>query len=156
MPTGLKQDKDALHISNFVVDLKGKVTGPFREVSVVSAESEVVERYDNLAGHTVYSTQPGKLKVGRITLKRVMNQSADAQKAWLWRKQVLDAADKDTSYMVDGTISILSDDRKTELISLNVFGVWPSKVTNPSLNTTANELAIEEIELVCERIQRVK
>ena len=65
--------KDPLISPRFTVKFGNKLSGSFREVSVVSAETEPAEyKFTDEQGNPGYYAVPGRLKYGRITLKRGM------------------------------------------------------------------------------------
>ncbi len=52
------------------------------------------------------------------------------------------------------TIRLL-DETHREVFKWRLFNAWPCKLSGPSLNAQSNELAVEQLELCCERIEVV-
>jgi phage tail-like protein len=70
-----------------------------------------------------------------------------------WRKQVEDGKIKDARKTI--AISLLDDEGK-EVNRWELTAAWPTKYSSPSLNATANEIAIETLEIANEGIKRTK
>lgn len=134
--------------ARFMVDFGAKLKGAFREVTVVSAEHEPAEYKFAENGKPGYYAIPGRMKFGRITLKRgLTNDNA----AWAWRKEVEDG--NVTTARTNGSITML-DQNSSPLAVFNFENVWPLKVSGPAPNANSSDLAMEEVELICERIVR--
>lgn len=143
--------KDPLSGFNFYVDVKSKMQGAFREVSGVGSESEVADYWDSdKDGKIGYYKVPGRMKWTNIVLKRGIT---DDMKAWDWRKEVEDGnVDKARA---DGSL-VMMDHTGKEVARWNFFSAWPSKITGPSMNAGSNDVGIEEMEIVHERLVRIK
>jgi len=73
---------------HFTIEVSGKMTGFFTEVSGIGSENEVVEqKVVTEDGHQIVKKIPGRMKWGDITLKRGIT---DAMDAYTWRKMVED------------------------------------------------------------------
>lgn len=137
---------------HFEVDVSGKMTGYFTEVSGLGSESEVVEHKIIAKGakESIIRKIPGRLKWGDITLKRGITANMDA---YQWRKQVeqgkIDAA------RANGTITMF-DQTLAPIAQWEFTAAWPSKITGPSLSAESNAVGIEEMTLVHEGIKRLK
>jgi phage tail-like protein len=132
-----------------MVKFGNKLEGAFTECTVVTAEHDVVEhRFFDSKGKQGYYALPGSMKFGRLTLKRGMT---DDMSAWKWRTEVING--EIDQARTNGSITML-DEKGSPLAEFNFENVWPSKVSGPSPNAAANEVAVEEIELVCEKITR--
>lgn len=146
MPAGRK---DPGISSSFVVKFGNKLQGAFRECTVVSAEHEAVEyKFSDPKGKQGYYVVPGLLKFGRITLKRGMT---DDMSAWKWRNEVING--NITAARANGSI-LMIDESGSPLAEFTFENAWPTKVSGPAPNAAANEVATEEIEIVCEKIVR--
>ena len=51
---------------------------------------------------------------------------------------------------------ILMDDEGNDVAEWNFVGAWPTKWTGPTFNATANEVAIDTLEITHEGLDRVK
>ena len=75
--------RDPLIAPRFTVKFGDKIAGSFRECTVVSAEHEVAEyKFADDKGAPGYFAVPGRMKFGRITLKRQIDQTL-AQLFWV-------------------------------------------------------------------------
>ena len=141
--------KDPLISPRFTVKFGDKLTGSFREVSVVSAETEPAEnKFSDEKGNPGYYAVPGRMKYGRITLKRGMTNDMSM---WKWRKEVEDG--NVSSARTNGSI-IMHDQDGSPIAEFNFENAWPLKVSNPGGNANSNDIVIEEAEIICERIWR--
>ena len=149
MPTA--QRIDPLLSCYFTLEFSGVIVGAFQEVSGMGSQNEIVEyKASGPKGTFVIHKVPGRMTWNNITLKRGLT---DAMDLWDWRKEVenggIDNARK------NGTITMY-DQRGEPLAQWNFINGWPLKLTGPSANATANEAAIEELEIVVEGYERVK
>lgn len=140
-----RREFDPIGNFNFAVEIDGVNAAMFTECSGLESETEVIEYREggDAAGHV--RKIPGLHKVGDVTLKRGVTGS-DA--LWEWRKNVLQGTADRKNISI-----ILRDDSHTEVMRWNLFECWPSKFTGPSLSGKGNEVAIETLVVVCERIE---
>jgi len=89
---------------------------------------------------------PGKRKYGNIVLKRGVTKSTELQD---WHKNILNGV----SDRRDGFIILLDEDM-TPVVRWKFFNAFPRKWEGPDLKADSNEVAIESLELCCERIER--
>jgi len=127
-----------------------KLQGAFRECTIVTAEHEPAEyKFADANGAPNYYAVPGRMKFGHITLKRGLT---DDMQGWIWRKEVEDG--HVTSARVNGSI-LMKDQDGTTIAEFNFTNAWPLKVSGPAPNANSSDLAMEEIELICEQVLRV-
>ena len=147
MPTGGRSDP--LVSYHFHVEIDGITQAQFRECGGLGSESQVVEYKEAVKGVTVIRKQPGAIKWSDITLKRGVS---DVMELWQWRKQVeqgkVDEARK------NGSI-VLYDQANKEIARWNFKEGWPSKLSGPQVKADANEVAIEELTITHEGMERV-
>jgi phage tail-like protein len=147
MPTGSRSDP--LVGYHFHVEIDGISQAQFRECGGLGSESQVVEYKEAVKGVTVIRKQPGAIKWQDITLKRGVS---DVMELWQWRKQVeqgkVDEARK------NGSI-VLYDQANKEIARWNFKDGWPSKLSGPQVKADANEVAIEELTITHEGMERV-
>ena len=147
MPTGGRSDP--LVSYHFHVEIDGITQAQFRECGGLGSESQVVEYKEAVKGVTVIRKQPGAIKWSDITLKRGVS---DIMELWQWRKQVeqgkVDEARK------NGSI-VLYDQANKEIARWNFKEGWPSKLSGPQVKADANEVAIEELTITHEGMERV-
>jgi len=133
---------------NYKVTFGGTEEAGFSEVSAVDISTDPVEyREGNMTGMTA-GKQPGILKYSNVTLK---NGVTSSQTLYNWMKTVLDGK------VTRKTVVITAmDDTMSEAASWQLENAWPTKYSAPDFNATANEVAVESLELVCEGITRTK
>ena len=142
--------EDPLVGFHFAVEVQGKVTGYFSEVSGLGSEQEVIEhKVVNEKGVEVVMKIPGRLKWENIVLKRGI--TSDMQ-IWDWRKKVEDGDVTDARS--DGSVTMY-DQALTAVARWEFKRAWPVKVTGPSVKSDSNEIGVEELTLAHEYISRV-
>jgi phage tail-like protein len=143
-------DSDPLVSFNFAIEVSGIISGYFTEASGLGSEHEVIEhKVMGEGGQEKVMKIPGRLKWGDITLKRGISSSMDM---WEWRKMVVDGQVE--SARRNGSITMY-DQEGGEIARWNFERGWPSKVSGPSVNTTSNEVGIEEMVITHEGTERV-
>ncbi|MBU2113880.1 MAG: phage tail protein [Gammaproteobacteria bacterium] len=133
---------------NFLLEIDGtsEAVAGFTEVSGINMESDIVE-YREGADTATVRKMPGLRKYGNITLKRGYTTNTEL---WDWRKTVIDGATERKS----GTIILLNESREP-VLRWEFSQAWVSKYDGPALNATANEAAIEAIEIAVEDVRLV-
>lgn len=123
----------------------------FTEVSGLSAEIAIVEhKVVTQKGQEVIRKVPGRAKWGEITLKRGITGEMDVYE---WRQKVVEG--KVDQARTNGTIKMLQMDG-TQAAEWNVIAAWPSKINGPTFKSDGDEVAVEEITIVYEDIDRTK
>jgi phage tail-like protein len=143
------RSSDPLTGFTFRLELEGRAEGYFTEVSGLGSENDVIEqKVVDQKGHDLVQKIPGRLKWGDVTLKRGITED---MKLWEWRQQVIDGKMKEARQ----NCSIVMCDRNyKDVARWNFYDAWPSKITGPNLKADSNELGIEEMVLVHEKIER--
>lgn len=136
---------------HFSLEVSGKVSGYFTEISGLGSETQTIDHnVVTSTGQEVVQKIPGRLKWGDITLKRGITATMDI---WDWRKMVEQGN-------VEGARSsgsiIMFDQTLKEVARWNFERAWPSKVSGPSLSADGNSFGVEEVTIVHEYIVRVK
>ena len=129
---------------NFKVEIEGVTTGAFRNVEGLDSETEIVEYQDG--DDLILRKRPGRTKYSNVTLKRGYINNTEL---WEWRKAVIDGKVMRKS----GSI-ILCDDAGEEIMRYNFFEAWPSKWKGFTLDGKGTDVNVEEMELVCEKLER--
>lgn len=131
---------------NFKVEIQGVTTAAFKAVEGLDSETEVIEYQD---GDDLYRRKrPGLTKYSNITCKRGY---VSTDEMWEWRKKVMEGKVERKS----GSI-VLNNDKGEEVMRYNFFEAWPCKWKGFSLDGKGNDVAVEEIEFVVERWERVQ
>jgi len=146
MPTGDR--KDPFRGYNFKVEIDGITRAGFRECSGLDATSDpIAYREGNEKVYTSRMLQ-GQVKYSPIVLKGGIT---DDHSLWDWRKKVIDG--KGAGERKNGSI-VLMDEGGEEKLRWNFVNGWPTKWSGPSFNATANEVAVESIEIVHEGVSK--
>lgn len=132
---------------NFLLEIDGITAAGFTEVGGLSAESDIIE-YRVGSDPARMRKLPALFKFANITLKRGYTQSREL---WNWRKSTLDGVTE----RKQGAVILLDEAREPQLRWEFSEG-WISKYEGPALNATANEAAIESIEITIEDLQLVE
>jgi len=131
----------------FVLEIDSVEIATFGRCSGIESETEVVE-YKEGGDPLLVRKIPGATKWSDLTLERRIDGSATL---WEWRRQVVEgdihAARRNGSIVV-------KDSQQVEVARWNFVNGWPSKVTGPSLNASGNEIAVEEVTIVHEGLER--
>jgi phage tail-like protein len=136
---------------HFLLEIDGISQAFFRECSGLSSEQQVIEYKEaNKEGKTIIKKVPGTLKWSDITLKRGIT---DVMELWQWRKKIEDG--KHIEARKNGSIVLFNQDN-TEIARWNFVNGWPSKIGGPQLNANNNDIAVEEITIAHEGLERTK
>lgn len=123
----------------------------FTEISGINAELAVVDhKIISQKGQEVVRKVPGRTKWGDITLKRGITSEMDVYE---WRQKVVEG--KVDKARTNGTIKMLEHDGNA-VAEWQVTAAWPSKISGPSLKSDGDEIAMEEITICYEYIERTK
>jgi len=123
--------------------------GYFTECSHIGSETEVVEHMViDATGHKVIEKIPGALAWNNVILARGVTSNTDM---WTWRGLVevgnVAAARQHVSI-------VMLDQIGTEVARWELTEAWPCRIEAPSV-LGSGEIGIEEIEIVCEGMERV-
>jgi phage tail-like protein len=113
-------------------------------VSGLESETVVVEYRTGAESNRVRKL-PGLTKYANIVLKRGLTRDLSL---WNWRQSVVNGKTDRRS----GSIILLDESRKQVLRWHFVEG-WPVKWEGPALDATANEVAIETLEIAHEGLE---
>lgn len=128
---------------NFFIKIDDVTVAGFTEVGGLSTETDIIEYREGTDLNRMRKLV-GISKFGNITLKKGMTLNRDL---WEWRKTTLDGK----TDRRDGAI-ILRDEAGQDQLRWEFFEGWVSKYEGPAMNSTANEAAIETIEIVSEAV----
>ena len=129
---------------NFTVEIEGITVAGFSECSGLDSETVVVEYREgnDLAG---VRKIPGLTKYSSIRLKRGLTKNREL---WQWRKTVIDG----NPSRRNGAIVLLGGDR-TPVARWTFSNGWPAKLEGPHLKATADEVAVETLEIAHEGLE---
>jgi phage tail-like protein len=139
--------KDPYRVLRFLVEIDGITRGGFRECSGLDSTSDPIEYREGNEPPTPRKLT-GLVKYSNISLKWGITDDAQL---WEWRKKVMDG--KIADGRKNGSI-VLLDDEGNEKIRWNFREGWPTKWTGPSFNATGNEVAIEQLDIAHEGLEK--
>jgi phage tail-like protein len=144
-------ERDPLVGYHFYVEIDSITQAQFRECSGLGSEQQAIEYKEaGKNGVTVIKKVPGALKWTDITLKRGVT---DVMELWKWRKAIEDG--KVETERKNGSI-VMYNQANTEVARWNFVNAWPMKITGPQPNANNNDVALEELVLAHEGLERVK
>ena len=130
---------------NFKLEIAGITVGGFSECTGLNIESTAVDYREGQEPITPRKL-PGLNKFGNITLKRGITVD---KTIFQWRKQVTDGDIERKNLSI-----VLQNEKHDEVVRWNVINAWPSKYMAPDLKASANEVAVESIEITHEGLER--
>jgi phage tail-like protein len=133
-----------LEIQNIIKDAK-IIVGGFKSMSGMDSETEVIEFKQG--NDLVVRKKPGRTTYANIVLERGYTATDDL---WEWRKNIEEGKIDRRA----GSIIILDQDLSTEVGRYDFFEAWPCKWYVPDMNSDSSAMAIEKIEICCEKIMR--
>jgi phage tail-like protein len=148
---------------NFKVFSGTEEIAGFMEASGLDGENAIIEYRegnDQLTGNTgaFVRKQPGLERYPNVVLKRGITGS---KALWTRHKGLRDGTtgpgitkDGKNPTTVDFFVE-LQDEVHNTVFKWKLQNAWISKLSGPSLNAKSNEIAIESVEIVCERIEVV-
>ena len=134
-----------LEIQGIIKDTK-IIVGGFKSVSGMDSETEIVEFKQG--NDMVVRKKPGRTTYANIVLERGFTATDDL---WQWRKNIEDGIIDRRS----GTITVLDNDGTSVVAEFNFFEAWPCKWKVPEVDSDQSGMAVEEIELAVEKVERV-
>lgn len=141
------------------VDLDQNAVASFMECSGLDNENAPIEYREGTdqppgsgatAGATVRKL-PGMERYPNVVLRRGI---AGDTSLWKWRKALRDA-NHDERPVTTVRIALLNEhyEEGSPVMTWVLWNAWPTKLSGPTLNAKGNDLAIETLELACERIE---
>jgi phage tail-like protein len=130
---------------NFRVEIDGITRAGFKTCSGLEMSQQAGTYREGTDKSLMMRKIPGLVTAADITLARGVTNDSDL---WKWRKTV-------ASGVVDrrNMSIILIDDTGKDVIRWNLRNCWPLKWTGPSLDATADQLAIETLEIAHEGLE---
>jgi phage tail-like protein len=141
-----RRENDPVSSFNFTLEFDNVVIAGFSECTGLNSEQNVIEYREGNEGITPRKL-PGLTKFGNITLKRGV--VLDFNEFYTWRKTVMDGD------ITRKTVAIaLHNEKHVEVTRWTLLHAWPSKYTGPDLKASANEVAVESIEIAHEGLEK--
>jgi phage tail-like protein len=136
------------------LEIDGISEGFFREVAGLDSETEVIEhRVTGKGGNLIIHKVPGALKWTNITLKRGITESRILHD---WRRKIELGLIEE--FRKNGTITCYGPKgTEDDVVAKYSFKRgWPCKWKGPGFDASKNELAIEELEIAHEGLERLQ
>jgi phage tail-like protein len=140
MATGTR--KDPFRTFNFRLEIDGLTVGSFRECSGLSADGHSVEYREGTDIPRSVRQLIGLQAYPNITLSRGYTDNVEL---WNWYRNIVNGV-PDRRH---GSV-ILMDEQRKDVMRWSIENMWIKKIQAPSFNATANEVAVESVELVHE------
>ncbi len=139
--------KDPYAGYNFRVEIDSIIRAGFKSCSGLETSQEAGTYREGTDKSLGMRKIPGLLTSSNITLGRGIT---DDRELWDWRNKVA-TAQSPSAYRKNMSI-VLLDDAGDEKVRWNLTNCWPTKWTGPTLDATADEFAIETLEIAHEGI----
>jgi phage tail-like protein len=140
---------EAVGAVRWYIEIDGITEGMFREVTGLDAEFEVIEhRVSGPKGNQVVHKIPGVIKWSNIVLRKGVT---DDKKLWDWWKKIEDGQVE--SSRKNGTLTCFNP--AGQAVAKYTFKEgWPCKFKGPAVDASKNEIAIEEMEICHNGLER--
>jgi len=135
---------DPFRNCNFRIEIDGLAVGAFRECTGLMADGNSVEYRDGTDLSRSVRKLVGLQTYSNITLKRGYTLNAEL---WNWYRDIVNGVPR----RLNGSI-ILMDEKRADVMRWDIENMWIKKIEGPSFNATANEVAMESIEIVHEGV----
>ncbi|MCC7525983.1 MAG: phage tail protein [Chitinophagaceae bacterium] len=133
-----------LPVCHFLVDWGGNSTG-FSEVSGLTREVEVITYREGNSPESSFVMMPGLEKYSTVKLSRGIVKGDNDFFNWINTIALNQVERRDV------TISLLNEDHEPVRV-WRLRNAWPCKISSSDLKAGANEVAIETLELVYDRL----
>ena len=142
-------ERDPLIGAHFALEVQGVVSAFFSQASGFNNSSQVVTHQAvDAAGKSVVQKIPGDLTWDDITLNRGIT---DDLALWDWRLQVVNG--DVVGARKDGSV-IMYNQASQEMARFNFRNGWPSGWKGPDVSSEDQSVAIEEITIAHEGLER--
>jgi phage tail-like protein len=140
-----RTESDPYASYNFQLEIEGLQVAGFTECTGLNTETDSIDYREGTDGALSVRKLPGLSKYGNVTLKRGITQGTDL---FDWRKSVVDG-----DIQLKNISIILLDEKRVEGVRYNLSNAWPSKWTGPEFKASANEVAVESLEIIHEGVE---
>lgn len=136
---------------NFIVEIDNEEVLGFSEITGLDSESTSIEYREGGDPTSAMRHLVGTEKYSPVQLKRGITGSLYL---WTWRKE---ARDGGTTFPPTRTVTIKllneKHDRNKPAMTWVLTNAWPTKITGPTLSAKGNEFAVEQLDLVHDRLE---
>ncbi len=133
---------DPFRTFNFRLEIDGLTVGSFRECSGLAADGNAVEYREGTDIPRSVRKLIGLQTYSNVTLKRGYTTNPEL---WNWYRNIVNGVPDRRNGSV-----ILMDEQRHDVMRWSIENMWIKKIEAPSFNATANEVAVESVELVHE------
>jgi phage tail-like protein len=137
--------RDPFKNYSFLVEIDGIASSAFKSVSGLAAEAEVIEYREGSDPISSSRKLPGRVRYPNVRLSRGLTTSRDL---WDWWETVVNGTVERRNVAIT-----LLDDSRTPVLRWLLRDAWVAKFDAPELDASANEVAIETLELAHERLE---
>jgi phage tail-like protein len=134
--------RDPFRPFNFELHVDGVACGGFSECKGLTDEGDAVDYREGAELSPGIRKLVGLRKYAVIVLKR---GCVEDQSLWDWLRNIANGEPDRRSVTI-----VARDERRRPVARWRADGVWISKIEGPSLQASANEMAIESLELLHE------
>ena len=141
----MTQPTSRITANRFSLTVDGAEIASFAELSGIVTEVEPHDYLEQPNTEVMYRKLPGKLKPPTVTLKR----GAGFERIWAWHESV--RAGDIAVAQKNCTLTLYNTEGKP-VARYHLEKAWPSKIEIAGLKVGANEMLMETVTLVAERI----
>lgn len=134
-----------LAVYNYRISI-GKETHAFKEVSGLSMEFQTITYKHGLSWREGAKQLPGMPGEVKLTLKRGIVKQRSLLLNWIKTIRLNKVKKRDIT--ID-----LCDEEGTPMVSWIVFNAFPTKMDVPSLDAGSNDVAMESMDLIANRLE---
>lgn len=135
---------DPFRVFNFVVDIDDTPVAGFSEVSGLSSEGDSTEYREGNEAENHVRKLTGLRKYSNLTFKRGFTRD---DTLWRWYVNIANGVPDRRN----GSIVLLNE-KHEPVMRWNFENAWINKIEGPSFKATGNDVAIESMELVHEKL----
>lgn len=136
---------DPLRGFNFRIELDNTSVASFREASGLTLNTDPVDYREGTDTWLSVRKLTGLTKNTNITLKRGITKNKDL---WNWYRNILNGVEDRRN----GAI-VLQDEQHNDVLRWQFQNGWITKWEGATMNATSNDVSIETIEIVHERLE---
>jgi phage tail-like protein len=130
---------------NFRVEIDGITRAGFKNCSGLEVSQNASTYREGTDKSLGMRKLPGLVSSSDVTLARGITSDAEL---WQWRKKLASGTADRRNMSI-----ILVDDAGKDVIRWNLRNCWPTKWTGPSLDATADQIAIETLVITHEGLE---
>jgi phage tail-like protein len=131
---------------NFKLVIQGVTEGHFTYCTGLGVKVQAI-KYREGGANQIVRRLPGRVEYGDVTLRYGLTSSREM---WVW----LESAAKGQVQRRNVSIVVLGSDGISEGVRFNLIDAWPAAWSGAPLDALGSEVAIEELTLVYEMLER--